>query len=128
LWLARAYQEKKLYDKAIVEYRETMNILPDWPVALAGIGNAYGEAGNFPEAQKILDTLNLLRQNQFVTAYGIALVHAGLGNSDSAFKWLNKAYDERSNWLVWLKTDPRWEAFRTDERYTELMRKVGLPE
>jgi TolB-like protein/Tfp pilus assembly protein PilF len=128
LWLARTYQEKKLYDNAIVEYRETMKILPDWPVALAGIGNAYGEAGNIPEAQKILDTLNLLRQNQFVTAYGIALVHAGMGDSDSTFKWLNKAYDERSNWLVWLKTDPRWDVIRSDERYAELVRKVGLPE
>ena len=128
LWLARAYQEKKLYDEAISEYRETMNILPDWPVALAGIGNVYVEAGNITEAQKILDTLSLLKQSQFVTAYGIALVHAGMGDSDSTFKWLNKAYDERSNWLVWLKTDPRWESIRTDERYAELVRKVGLPE
>jgi len=77
---------------------------------------------------KILDTLSLLKQSQFVTAYGIALVHAGMGDSDSTFKWLNKAYDERSNWLVWLKTDPRWESIRTDERYAELVRKVGLPE
>jgi hypothetical protein len=111
-----------------VEYRETMKILPDWPVALAGIGSVYGEAGKIPEAQKILDTLNLLRQNQFVTAYGIALVHAGMGDSDSTFKWLNKAYDERSNWLVWLKTDPRMDPIRSDERYAELLRKVGLPE
>jgi len=128
LWLARAYQEKKLYDEAIGEYRETLNILPDWPVALAGIGNVYGEAGNIPEAQKILDSLNLLKQSQFVTAYGIALVHAGMGDSDSTFKWLNKAYDERSNWLVWLSTDPRWDSMRDDQRFEELIRKVGLPE
>jgi TolB-like protein/Tfp pilus assembly protein PilF len=128
LWLARAYQAKKLYDKAISEYRETMNILPDWSVALAGIGNVYGEAGNIPEARKILDTLNLLRQDEFVTSYGIALVHASLGETDSTFKWLNKAYDERSNWLVWLRSDPRWKSVRKDERFAELISKIGFPE
>ena len=52
----------------------------------------------------------------------------GLGEKDKAFEWLNKAYDERSNWLVWLKADPRWAPLRTDKRYTELVNKVGLPE
>ena len=101
--------------------------MPDWPVALAGIGNVYGEEGNKTEAMKILDTLNTLSKSQYVTSYGIALVYAGLGDKEKTFEYLDKAYEERSNWLVWLKSDPRWEPIRSDDRYSELIRKVGLP-
>jgi len=58
----------------------------------------------------------------------VATVYTGLGGKDKAFEWLNKAYDERSNWLVWLKADPRWTPLKTDKRYIELVNKVGLPQ
>jgi hypothetical protein len=49
----------------------------------------------------------------------VATVYTGLNDKDNAFLWLNKAYDERSNWLVWLKADPRWAPLKTDKRYIE---------
>ena len=54
-----------------------------------------------------------------------ALTHVWF--ADKTFDWLDKAYDERSNFLVWLQRDPRWGSIRSDKRYTELVRKVGLP-
>jgi hypothetical protein len=60
------------------------------------------------EAEKGLVELESLAKQKYVTAYGVALIHAGLGQKDLAFQWLNKAFDERSHWLVWLRLDPRW--------------------
>lgn len=70
----------------------------------------------------------LLSKKQFVTAYGVALVYAGLNEKDNVFIWMNKAYEERSNWMVWVKSDPRWIPFQSDKRYAELVNKVGLPQ
>jgi len=128
LWLGRAYQQKKLYSKAITCYKKTLNTIPNWPVALAAIGNIYGLNDQRTEAQNILDTLNSLSTKKFVTSYGVALVYAGLGEKEKTFLWLNKAYEERSHWLVWLKTDPRWAPIQSDKRFVELVNRVGLPD
>ncbi len=98
------------------------------PVALAALGSVYGESGDNINAQKILDTLHSLSTKKFVTAYGVALVYAALDKKEDAFLWLNKAFEERSNWLVWLKTDPRWVPIVHDKRFNELVNRVGLPE
>ncbi|MBA3674883.1 MAG: tetratricopeptide repeat protein [Chitinophagaceae bacterium] len=128
IWLGRSYQAKQMYPQAIAEYKNALQATPDWPVGLAQLGNVYGVSGNKGEAQKILDTLNSLTKTKFVTSYGMALVYAGLGEKDQAFLKLNNAYEERSNWLVWLKTDPRWMTFRSDKRFARLVSNVGLPE
>jgi len=128
LWLGRAYQEKKMYDEAVDEYENTLNAIKNWPVALAAIGYVYGVSGKKAEAQRILDTLSSLSPTRFVTSYGVALIHAAMDEKDQTFLWLNKALEERSNWLVWLKTDPRWNIIRSDKRFAELVNKVGLPE
>ena len=60
-------------------------------------------------------------------AYGIALIHVGLGDSEKGLPWLERAIDERSNWLVWLNLDPRWDLIRQDARFIPVARQVGLP-
>ena len=94
---------------------------------VAGIGNIYGVTGQRAEAEKILDSLYHMSSQKYVTPYGVALVYAGLGETDKVFEYLEKAYDDRSNWLIWLKLDPRWDSVRSDKRFTELVRRVGLP-
>jgi len=54
-------------------------------------------------------------------------VYAGLDDKDQAFDWLNKAYEGRSHWLVWLNRDPRWNRLRSDPRFADLKKRVGLP-
>ena len=127
IWMGRAYQAKKMYPEAIAEYKKTLEIAANWPIGLSVLGNAYGVSGDKSSAQKILDTLDELSSKKFVTSYGVATVYTGLGEKDKAFEWLDKAYDERSNWLVWLKADPRWAPLKNDKRYIELVNKVGLP-
>jgi adenylate cyclase len=128
LWLGRVYQEKKMFNQSIAEYKRVLQIAMQWPVAFAALGNVYGLSGDKKGAKNILDTLNLLSAKRFVTSYGVALVYAALNEKDQAFQWLNKAYDERSHWLVWLRSDPRWINIRSDKRFAALVNNVGLPE
>jgi len=128
LWLGRSFEAQKKYKEAITEYKNALSANANWAVALAAIGHVYGITGDHQHAQEILDSMMTLSAKQFVTAYGIALVHAGLDDDKRSIEWLNKAYDERSNWLVWLKTDTRWGSLKEDKRFVELINKVGLPQ
>jgi len=127
LWLGRAYQQKRMYPEAIDEFNKTDAALPGWVVTIAGMGNAYGEWGHRAEAEQVLTRLNELVRAKYVTPYGIALVYAGLNDKDRAFAWLNKAIAGRNHWLVWLNRDPRWDRLRSDPRFADLQKRVGLP-
>src|SRR6516225_524588 len=128
LWLGRAYQQKKMYAEAIDEFNKTDAALPGWVVTIAGTGNAYGEWGHRAEAEQVLTRLGELANAKYVTPYGVALVYAGLGDKNRAFAWLNKAVAGRSHWLVRLNRDPRWDRLRSDPRFADLKKQVGLPQ
>jgi TolB-like protein/DNA-binding winged helix-turn-helix (wHTH) protein/lipoprotein NlpI len=127
LWLGRAYQQKQMYEEAIAEYRETDAALPDWVVTLAAIGNVEGVAGKRRAARDILAKLKTLAQKKYVTPYGVALVYDGLGEKDQALSWLDKALDDRSHWLVWIRLDPRWDAIRDEPRFKRIVSRVAFP-
>jgi TolB-like protein/DNA-binding winged helix-turn-helix (wHTH) protein/Flp pilus assembly protein TadD len=126
LWLGRTYQEQRHYDEAIAEYAAAANVLVNWPVTMAASGHVYGSSGHPRDAQRVLADLQALSRREYVTPYGIALVYAGLGDDASAFDWLDRAVADRSNWLVWLKLDPRFAALHGDSRFDALIRRVGL--
>jgi TolB-like protein/Tfp pilus assembly protein PilF len=127
LWLGRTYQELKKYPEALEEYRQVSDKIGDWPVAVAARGYVNGVSGRTAEARDDLANLAKQAEARFVTAYGVALIHAALGEKDLAFTWLEKAFAERSHWLVWLRLDPRWDAIRADARFGQLLSRVGLP-
>jgi TolB-like protein/Tfp pilus assembly protein PilF len=126
VWLGRVYQEKKMYAEAIAEYEKTLASIKDWPVARAAIGYVYGITGKKEEAQRILSRLQVIANTRYVTPYGVALVYASMNDLDKTFEYLGKALAERSNWLVWLKLDPRWVIIKDDLRYKDLVAKVRL--
>jgi Flp pilus assembly protein TadD len=126
LWLGRAYQAQGRLDEAVREFAETRRVVGDWPVVVAAMGHALGVSGRHAEARQQLDTLDLLSRRQYVTEYGIALIHAGLGDDDAAFDWLDRAVAARSHWLVWLDLDPRWQALRRNPRFAAVVGRVGL--
>jgi len=127
LWLGRTYQELKKYPEALEEYRQVSDKIGDWPVAVAARGYVNGVSGRTAEARHDLANLAKQAEARFVTAYGVALIHAALGEQDLAFTWLEKAFAERSHWLVWLRLDPRWDAIRADARFEQLLSRVGPP-
>ncbi len=124
--LGKVYLEKGLHQKAIAEFEKYSTLTNERSVGLAYVGNAYGRLGKRDEAGRILDELIAISQHEYVSAYAIAMVYIGLGDKDHAFEWLNKACEERSDFLVHLKVDPDFDSLRSDPRFAELMKKVGV--
>ena len=82
----------------------------------------------FAAARKALQELHNLGERRFVSAFDFAIIYTGLGDSDQAFKWLQKARDECSySTLMSLKGEPRFDALRSDPRFQHLVLRVGLP-
>jgi tetratricopeptide (TPR) repeat protein len=127
LWLARTYQEKKMFSEALEEYNRTLKIYKNWSVALGAIGYVYGITGKKQEAEKMLDSLIRLSGSVYISPYVFALVYTSVNDKENAFRCLNQAYADHANWLVWFKLDPRWRLLYNDERYAALVDKIGLP-
>ena len=125
LWLGRACQEQGRYAEALAAFREASTGLGEWPVTIAAMGYVYGVSGQTTQARQVLAQLHQLAQHRYVTAYGVALVYAGLGEYNHAFAWLQKAIEERTHWLVWLPLDPRWDSLRADPRFVDVRRASG---
>jgi TolB-like protein/Tfp pilus assembly protein PilF len=94
--------------------------------ALGFLGMNYGLAGRKAEAKKILNELLELKRHHYVTPPALANVYIGLGDKDQAFFWLEKAYQEQSNYLTWLKVFPADDPLRSDPRLDDLLRRIGL--
>jgi DNA-binding winged helix-turn-helix (wHTH) protein/TolB-like protein/tetratricopeptide (TPR) repeat protein len=127
LWLARALLEMQRFDAALAETVVAEGKARDWSVLVTARGFTYAMAGRAGEAQAVLREMDALAGQRFVTSYGIALVHAGLGHKDEALGWLDRAFEERSHWLVWLRLDPRWKTLRDDPRFAKLIERIKYP-
>lgn len=125
--LAWAYEQKEKYPEAIAEFERSLKIKPGSSLALAGLGHTYARAGKKKEAASILVQLQEDATKRFVPAYDLATVYAGLGDTEQAFAWLEKAYSERSAFLVHVGWDPKFDALHSDPRFQNLLRRIGLP-
>lgn len=129
-FLAAAYEQKGMFEEAITAFQRAMSVTqsPAKALAMAGLGHVYAVSGRKTEARKILAELQRLSEHSYVQATDVALVYAGLGDKDKAFAWLNKAYEEHSFALSNLKVEPRFDPLRSDPRFTDLLRRMGLPQ
>ncbi|HTA68804.1 MAG TPA: protein kinase [Bryobacteraceae bacterium] len=126
VFLGRAYEQKGTYPEAIAEMRKALELSEGDTNELAALGHAYSVAHQVDEAKKILDQLKERSQQTYAQPSLIALIHAGLGDKNQAFDWLQKAYEDRSAGLLYLKVDPTFDSLRSDPRFTDLLRRVGL--
>jgi Flp pilus assembly protein TadD len=118
-----------MYEQAVAGFQKSLT-LPggrEWPPTRAGLGYAYGVSGRKDQARKVLNEMKQLAQQKYVSAYEVALIYVGLDEKDLAFTWLEKAYEERSFLLSNIKADPRMDSLRSDPRFQDLVRRVGLP-
>ena len=124
--LGIAYLQKSRYPEALQALQAAWKLPQNyfaWTNA-ADLAHAYTVSGNTREAHRILAELE--HASGYVDSHDLALVYAGLGDKKRAFRWLEKAYVERSYWLAWLGIDPRWDPFRSDARFRDLERRIGL--
>jgi len=98
------------------------------PLAIGALGYAYAKSGRKDEARKLLADLKEQSKRRYVAPYWIARIHAGLDEKDEAFAWLEKAYQQRSWFLVWIKMEPQVDSLRSDSRFTDLLRRIGFPQ
>ena len=121
-----AYQQKKMFDSAIKNYRSALELSPNNPNFLAALGHVYASSGNSAEARKILDTLFVVNKQEPVSPFFFALVYTGLNDKENALQWLEKAVEEKSGSVRYLKMEPRLQNLRNEQRYITLMKKIGL--
>lgn len=121
------YEQQGKYLDSISELEKAVNLSNRDDVPLASLGQVLGEAGRKEEAKKILEKLRSRSQRRYISPCLLALVQIGLGERDQAFASLEQAYTERDQWLLYLKVDPHMDDLRSDPRFKDLVRRVGLP-
>jgi Tfp pilus assembly protein PilF len=132
-WLARmflglAYEQKGDLARAVEELQKASNVEPDIPWPLAELGHAYGLSGKKSDAENVLRELESRSQRGYVPAYNIATVYVGLGEKEKALSFLEKAYADRSMIMTFVKVDPELDGLHFAPRYTDLLRRMGLPQ
>ncbi|HEY3135309.1 MAG TPA: protein kinase [Blastocatellia bacterium] len=125
-FLGIAYASNKRFDEAIATSEKAVVLSSRTPGALGVMGMCYGLAGRKVEANKALDELLELNRRRYVTPVAMVQVYIGLGDKDRAFAWLEKAYEERSYFMAYLKVIPLADPLRSDPRFDDLLQRMGL--
>src|SRR5215813_9673984 len=123
--LGLAYEGKGAYDDAIRELTKAAELFGDRSLT-AWVGRVYALSGRTAQAMKVLEDMLELSKQQPVSPYSIASLYATLGEKDRAFEWLEKVYQERNYYVVFLNVDPTLDSLRDDPRFTDLLKRIGL--
>jgi TolB-like protein/Tfp pilus assembly protein PilF len=123
--LAQAYLQKHMPEEAVPELQKAVQLSGGSPTCVASLARAYAASGERGEAVKLLNDLKKRSGPSYSDASEIAAIYASLGDSDQAMDWLEKAYEERFNPGVLLR--PGYDPLRSDPRFQDLLRRVGLP-
>ena len=124
--IGMAYEQKHLYEEAISELNKARALSGDWPGIAAELGYVQAVSGKRAGANKIANQLKQRATREYIDPYNIAIIYTGLGEKDQVFAWLEKAYDLRSTNMIWLKVEPKFDGLRSDPRFTDLLRRIGL--
>jgi serine/threonine protein kinase len=124
--LGIAYERKGQFTDAVTEL-EKAHSLENGPWVTGYLGYVYAAAGKKAEAQKVLAELTDLSKRQYIPAYTVAFIYAGLNDKDHAFEWLNKGYEEHSG-LALIKVETTFDNLRGDPRFKEMLKRMNLPE
>lgn len=125
--LGWTYEQKRMPDQAIVEFKKAVEATNGNSFFLAGLGHAYALAGRRGDAEQVLHTLFARAKKSYVSPFDVALIYAALGEQDTAFTWLDKAVAERSTFLVYSKWEPRLDPLRSDARFEKILQQIRLP-
>ncbi len=125
--LGLALLSSRRTDEAIAELRKAVDLSHGSGVQLGSLGYAYASAGRRSEALEVAQRLQAIAKEQYVPPGAVALVLSGLGDVDGAMAWLEKANEERDPWITALNIEFMFDPIRSDPRFQDLVRRVGLP-
>ena len=124
-YLGLAYEAKGMHAEAIAEFQTGVK-LSGSPLMLALLGHAYAVAGKKAEALQVLNDLQQLQEQRYVSPYTVAAIYAGLDDKEQALKWLEMAVEGRDIWLMNLKVDPVFAKLRNERKFTDILARIRL--
>jgi DNA-binding winged helix-turn-helix (wHTH) protein/TolB-like protein/Flp pilus assembly protein TadD len=124
--LGIVYEKRGMYNLAIVELKQAVQLSGGDVYYESALGHAYAASGRTVAARQILSSLAKQARHQYVPGFAIALVYAGLNENNAAFEWLDKASNDHSTSMAYLKVDPELSGLRSDSRFADVARRVSF--
>jgi tetratricopeptide (TPR) repeat protein len=126
--LGNAYEQKGMYDEAVAHFmaEKFAEATPASPEVLEAARRAYAESGIKGYWRRELSREIEAAKRSYVSPIRFIAIYARLEDNDQVIAWLQKAYEERSAWLVFLAVEPRYDKLRSDLRFTDLLQRIGL--
>ena len=126
--LGCTYIQQGRLAEAIEQFQLIYKLDEEAYLAMGFMGYAHALAGQRAEAETVLNVLQEISQRKYVSPYSLLVIHLALGPEERVFELLEQLYDERNDWLVWLKVSPELRTVRNDPRFKALLRRVGFPD
>jgi tetratricopeptide (TPR) repeat protein len=123
----RAYEQKGMLAEALAEYQSARTTSSNSPQTVTAVGHALALLGRADEALQVVNTLLETAKQRYVPVIYLAGIFAALYDHDQALTWLEKAYQDRSDYLVYLRREPTFDSLHSDPRFQDLCRRIGLP-
>jgi serine/threonine-protein kinase len=125
-YLGLAYAQKAMYKDALEQYEKALELSKNLPLIRVERASVLALSGDAGKAQSELKELQEIAKQRYISSYHVATVYVALKDRDRAFEWLEKAFAERADWMVFLNVDPRFKSLRSDSRFTDLLRRMNL--
>ena len=127
LVLGEDYVEAGMHSEAVNELKKAAALSGNSPLYTAQLAVALATAGRTGDALRIAHQLETISRKRYVSPYGLAQIYAATNKNEDTFKWLQAAYADHAVWIGYLVVDPIFDRYRSDERFKDLLRRVGLP-
>jgi len=127
LILGESYVQQGKHKEGLDELQKAADLSGDSPLYLAQVGVSLGLAGEKKEGLRVIRELQDISGKRYVSPYGVAQIYATLHDKEQTYKWLETAYRDRAVWMSYLAVDPVFDSIRSEERFRDLLRRVGLP-
>ncbi len=124
--LGQALEQKHMHDAAIAEFQKAIDLAGHSAAFDSNLGYVYAVSGRKEEAKELIRDLATRHDENPSADANVALIYVGLGDQDQAMNWLNKAYEARFNPSILLR--PAFDPLRSDARFQDLLRRIGLPQ
>ncbi len=121
------YEQQGRFEQAISELQKAVKLFGEKEFALAALGHAYAVGGKKQQTEEVLAKLKAIEGHGYLSAFDMAIIYTGAGDKEKALQWFQKAFEERSSFLIYSRWEPRLDPLRSDPRFQDLLRRIGLP-